>query len=119
MENCFSFVLLLDIYGELLSKGQREVLDMRYNDDLSLSEIAEEIGGVTRQSVSYSMKRGEQRLLELEECLGFAKRLRTLSGGIDKAKTLLADISADYDKDGADDRLKQLDGLLTQIRNGL
>ena len=44
MERSFDFVILLDIYGELLSKGQREALDMRYNADLSLSEIAEETG---------------------------------------------------------------------------
>lgn len=119
MENSFSFVLLLDIYGELLSKGQREVLDMRYNADLSLSEIAEELGGVTRQSVSYSMKKGEQRLLELESCLGFAARLKTLSGGIDKAKTLLSELSEDYDKNGTDGRLKELDLLLSEIRSGL
>lgn len=48
MESVTDFVLLLDIYGELLSKTQREVLDMRCNADLSLSEIAEEMGGVTR-----------------------------------------------------------------------
>ena len=119
MENTFSFVLLLDIYGELLSKGQREVLEMRYNEDLSLAEIADELGGVTRQSVSYSMKKGEQRLLELEGCLGFAARLKALSGELEKAKTLLAEVSADYDKNGTDERLKTLDGLLSEIRNGL
>ena len=35
MERGFDFVILLDIYGELLSKGQREALDMRYNADLA------------------------------------------------------------------------------------
>lgn len=119
MENGFSFVLLLDIYGELLSKGQREVLDMRYNADLSLSEIAEELGGVTRQSVSCSMKKGEQRLLELEECLGFAQRLRALSGELDKAGGILNEIAADYDSDGKDARLKELAGLLVDIRKKL
>ena len=35
---------LLDFYGELLSERKRAVLDMYYNEDYSLSEIADEIG---------------------------------------------------------------------------
>lgn len=115
MERGFDFVILLDIYGELLSKGQREALDMRYNEDLSLSEIAEETGGVTRQSAAYSIRKGEQRLIELEELLGFAKRLKTLSGKLDKAKTLLDDISRDH----RDARLEELKSLLAQIEQEL
>ena len=66
MERSLDFVILLDIYGELLANSQREALDMRYNADLSLAEIAEEMGGVTRQSVVSAIKKGEQRLEELE-----------------------------------------------------
>ena len=84
---------------------------MRYNADLSLSEIAEETGGVTRQSAAYSIKKGEQRLIELEELLGFAKRLKTLSGELGKAKTLLCDISKDY----RDARFGELKELLAKI----
>ena len=72
MERSLDFVILLDIYGELLANSQREALDMRYNADLSLAEIAEEMGGVTRQSVVSAIKKGEQRLEELEQKLGFA-----------------------------------------------
>ncbi len=89
MERSFDIVILLDIYGELLANAQREALDMRYNADLSLSEIAEEMGGVTRQSVVYSIKKGEQRLMELEEKLGFAKRLHSVSAKLEQAETLL------------------------------
>lgn len=59
MERSLDFVILLDIYGELLANSQREALDMRYNADLSLAEIAEEMGGVTRQSVVSAIKKGE------------------------------------------------------------
>lgn len=115
MERGFDFVILLDIYGELLSRGQREALDMRYNADLSLSEIAEETGGVTRQSAAYSIKKGEQRLVELEELLGFAKRLKTLSGELYKAKSLLAEIS----KEHRDTRFEELKELLDKIEREL
>ena len=57
---------LLDFYGETLTQKQREVMEQYYNDDLSLSEIAENFG-ITRQGVRDAIKHGEASLLELEE----------------------------------------------------
>ena len=115
MERSFDFVILLDIYGELLAKAQRDALDMRYNEDLSLSEIAVEMGGITRQSVVYSIKKGEQRLLELEEKLGFAQRLKILSGELSRARELLGSIAEDH----SDERLTELGALISQVQQGL
>ncbi len=115
MEHSFDIVILLDIYGELLSNGQREALDMRYNADLSLAEIAEETGGVTRQSVLYSIRKGEQRLLELEEKLGFAKRFSTLSEKLTRAETTLCEVSEDY----SDRRFEEIGRLLREVKQEL
>ncbi len=115
MERSFDVVILLDIYGELLANSQREALDMRYNADLSLSEIAEEMGGVTRQSVLYSIRKGEQRLMELEEKLGFAGRLHTLSAQLDEAGKLLDEVSADY----SDKRFDEINKLLSAVKREL
>lgn len=115
MERSLDLVILLDIYGELLANSQRQALDMRYNADLSLAEIAEEMGGITRQSVLYSIKKGEQRLFELEEKLGFAKRLRTLSGELEQARELLNGLRSDY----SDERLDRLGGILSEVQQGL
>lgn len=115
MERSLDLVILLDIYGELLANSQRQALDMRYNADLSLAEIAEEMGGITRQSVVDSIKKGEQRLLELEEKLGFAKRLRTLSGELEQAKELLSGLCSDY----SDERLTRLGGILSEVQREL
>lgn len=115
MERSLDIVILLDIYGELLANSQRQALDMRYNADLSLAEIAEEMGGITRQSVLYSIKKGEQRLDEFEKRLGFAKRLRTLSGELEQAKELVGAMKADY----SDERLDRLNGILTEVQQGL
>ncbi len=109
------FVLLLDIYGELLSEGQKKALDMRYNADLSLSEMAEELGGVSRQSASCSVKNGEKRLAELEDKLGFAKRLRTLSKKLQKARAMLGEIC----DDPRDTRFLELYSLLDEIEKEL
>lgn len=60
--------VLLDFYGAMLTEKQRDVIDLYYNQDLSLSEIAEH-EGITRQGVRDSIKRGEVLLFELEDKL--------------------------------------------------
>ena len=60
---------LLDIYGELLTDKQRDMLELYYNDDLSLAEIAEHYE-ISRQGVHDSIKRGEETLNEYERVLG-------------------------------------------------
>jgi len=73
---------LLDIYGSLRKDGQRDVLDLYYNDDLSLSEIGEDTG-ITRQGVRDALKKGEVKLLEFEEKLGFYRKSQKLREGLE------------------------------------
>ncbi|MBQ1186769.1 MAG: DNA-binding protein [Clostridia bacterium] len=68
---------LLDRYGNLLSEKQQRILDGYYNNDLSLSEIAEN-EGITRQGVSDFVKRSEAQLFEFEEKLGLCKVIADL-----------------------------------------
>lgn len=65
--------LLFDFYGDMLTEKQRELFDLYYNDDLSLSEIAENMG-ITRQAVRDSVKRAERTLRAYETRLGLASR---------------------------------------------
>ena len=65
---------LLDFYGELLSERKRTVLDMYYNEDYSLAEIADEIG-ISRQGVRTVIKKAESELFFFEEKLGLASKL--------------------------------------------
>jgi hypothetical protein len=83
--------LLFDFYGETLTEKQRELFDLYYNEDLSLSEIAEH-AGITRQGVRDSIKRGEGIILELEEKVGFAKRYRAVQQGIAQLESLAREI---------------------------
>lgn len=88
---------LLDVYGSFLSQKQREPIMMYYNEDLSLSEIAEN-EGITRQGVSDLIKRAEAQLRELENQCGYCEaflKLKSLSedvraGRSDKLDELLA-----------------------------
>ena len=66
-------VLLLDYYGNMLTDKQRDCFDMRYNQDLSLGEIAEELG-VSRQAVNDNLTRTEALLRRMEETIGCVKR---------------------------------------------
>ncbi len=68
---------LLDFYGDVLTERKRTVLDYYYNDDLSLGEIAEEIG-ISRQGVRELIKKSGDELLFYEEKLGLAQRFRNV-----------------------------------------
>ena len=68
---------LLDFYGEVLTERKKEVLDMYYHEDLSLAEIADQIG-ISRQGVRDLIKKAEEELLFLEEKLGLAKKMVAL-----------------------------------------
>ena len=72
-EKNYQISYLLDFYGNMLTDKQREAIDLYYNEDLSLAEIADHVG-ITRQGVRDAIKRGEDTLLELEEKLGFAAK---------------------------------------------
>ncbi|MBS5660936.1 MAG: DNA-binding protein [Clostridiales bacterium] len=69
--------VLLDYYGGMLTDKQRDVIDLYYNQDLSLAEIAEH-EKISRQGVRDNIKRGEAYLTELEENLHLAKQTVSL-----------------------------------------
>ena len=68
-----TMLLLFDYYGDLLTERQRMCLDMRYNQDMSLAEIAEELG-VSRQGVHDNIIRAEAHLGKMEEKTGCVRR---------------------------------------------
>lgn len=74
MEKNVKVSILCQIYGKLLTTRQSEILQDYYNNDLSLSEIAEN-NGITRQAVSDIIKKGEAKLFEFEEKLLFMKKM--------------------------------------------
>ena len=73
--NAFEIILLYDCYGSMLTDKQREYIEMRYNQDLSLSEIGEMMG-VSRQAVFDNLTRTEALLRRMEENIGCVKRDR-------------------------------------------
>ena len=68
-----TMLLLFDYYGEMLTERQRMCLDLRYNQDLSLAEIAEELG-VSCQGVHDNIIRAEAHLQKMEAKTGCVRR---------------------------------------------
>ena len=83
--------LLLDFYGEMLTDKQREVIELYYNEDLSLSEMAVYFD-ISRQGVRDNIKRAEASLLEFEEKLKLVKKFGECREGIDKIVSNAKDI---------------------------
>lgn len=73
MEELFEISLLLDFYGQLITRRQYEVLDLHYNSDYSLGEIAQNLN-ISRQGVYDNIKRGRAALAEMEQKLGLVGR---------------------------------------------
>ena len=98
--------VLCDIYSSLLPEKQRMALEYYYNDDLSLSEIAEH-AGISRQGVRDQIKHAEAQILELENALHlYEKSLRT-----EKILDELSDIAKDTDNDRLTLLIKELRGI--------
>lgn len=87
---------LIDIYGNALSDRQKDVVDLYYNEDLSLAEISEHCG-ITRQGVRDAIRHGVETLHSLETALGFKEKTESIqklavdiqtSGDIEEAHRL-------------------------------
>ena len=86
MPKDLSISALLDFYGPFLSEKQRNLLHHYYNEDLSLSEIAEN-EQITRQGVRDLIKRGELQLKRYEEECGWCENVLSLQAVLDSDKT--------------------------------
>ena len=80
--------VLLDFYGEMLTEKQREVVELYYNEDLSLAEIAENYG-ITRQGVRDVIVRAEAILTELEDKTGIIKRFHKMQDQFQELQSCL------------------------------
>lgn len=83
--------MLLDFYGELLTDKQRECFDLHYNEDLSLAEIAEQLG-ISRQGVWDNIRRAEASLQAVEEKTGLIRRFAATRQSLDRLEGYVAEL---------------------------
>ena len=98
MEKNMQVSLLFDFYGSLLKDQQQEAVSLYYNDDLSLSEISEQLG-ITRQGVRDCIKRAESRLFLYEEKLGLLRRFQETERGLLEIESLARELETEYDRE--------------------
>ena len=111
MEKNVEVSMLCQIYGKLLTQKQYECIDDYYNQDLSLSEIAEN-NQITRQAVRDIIKKGESKLFEFEEKLLFMKRM------LDQEKQI-QEILLELSKIQETSSDKKIEKILNNIRKEL
>lgn len=93
MDELFTISLLLDFYGQMITKRQYEILDLHYNNDYSLGEIAQELK-ISRQGVHDNIKRGKASLYEMEQKLGLAARFQRQKVKASEILKILKEIDA-------------------------
>ena len=91
--SAYEMTLLFDYYGSMLTEKQKEYFDMRYNQDLSLSEIGE-LQGVSRQAVFDNLTRTEALLRRMEENIGCIKRDMLLRKAVEEISDAAAALEA-------------------------
>ena len=113
--DALEMALLFDYYGGMLTEKQRDCFDMRYNQDLSLGEIAE-MTGVSRQAVFDNLTRTEALLRRMEENIGCVKRdminRKAVQEILDAATVL--DASSDPACISASERIKRAAHMLEE-----
>lgn len=107
----FRMTMLFDFYGELLTDRQKEFYDLYYNEDLSLSEIAENYG-ISRQGVRDVIVRAENYMTEIEDKTGLIKRFMQLQPHVKKITDAAEQIKQLNFRRYEDRQLEELAGVI-------
>ena len=110
----YRMALLFDFYGDTLTERQKEFYDLYYNEDLSLSEIAENYG-ISRQGVRDVIVRAEAALTELEDKTGIIRRFHVMQ---DQLSGLLTDVDAIAQRNAQlyqDNEIETLTGRINSV----
>lgn len=111
MEEKIKISILCQIYGKLLTEKQHQILDDYYNNDLSLSEIAEN-NNITRQAVNDVINKGKNKLIEIEEKLLFMDKILNQEKTIEK---IIKELSKSENKELTKTQIEKITKQLKQL----
>lgn len=103
----YRMTMLYDFYGELLTDRQKEFFDYYYNDDLSLSEIAEN-AGISRQGVRDVIVRAEGIMQEVEDKTHIIQRFEQMRAHLESISVAAGEIKTLNHRQYEDDKLTEL-----------
>ena len=83
--------LLHDFYGELLTDKQKEIYELFYQNDMSLTEIGAQLG-ISRQAVRDQLKRTEKILSEYEDKLRLVERFMANKSSAGRIRKLIDEL---------------------------
>ena len=109
----YRMTMLFDFYGELLTERQKEFFDLYYNEDLSLSEIAEN-AGISRQGVRDVIVRAEAQMTEVEDKTGLVKRFLQMRTHLDRIEAAANEIETINYRQYENPRLGDLSGQIRE-----
>lgn len=120
LEKTIEISMLYDFYSQLLTEKQQEMIDLYYNQDFSLGEIAE-VFEVSRQAVYDTLKRTEKILYEYEDKLKlvqlFAKRSEAIEKVLKGVIRLEEKLQQEASKNEVKAHLEDIKGLLSDMLN--
>ena len=85
VEEKIRICILLEIYGTLLTEKQREFMDLYYNEDIGISEIAQN-NEITRQAVKTILTKSTKKLNQYEKQLNFMEKEEKIKKSLKKLK---------------------------------
>lgn len=114
----YRMALLYDFYGDMLTDRQKEFYDLYYNEDLSLTEIAENYG-ITRQGVRDVIVRAEAILTELEDKTGIIRRFHKMQEQFSQIERAVDTIAQRNDERYQDDTVEELCNQVKRVLSQL
>lgn len=119
IDKTIEIALLYDFYSHLLTDKQQEMIDLYYNQDLSLGEIAETFQ-ISRQAVYDTIKRTEKILYEYENKLRLIqitnKKTEDCEKLLEQLSILEAKVNADISKS---EIISYVEGIKSELREML
>lgn len=115
-EKNLNISLLLDFYGDILTERQNEMLNMYYNEDCSLAEIADSFS-ISRQGVRSVLKKSENVLVDMENKLQLASRFLKMREKSSEIASMLQNINNDINNDEISSKIHTLIEQIKEMAN--
>lgn len=106
--------LLHDFYGQLLTKRQREVMELYHEENLTLSEIAQEIS-ISRQGVHDALKNAEKALLNYEKKLRLVEKFQESRQAMNQIDGIIDELAAESRDEKLTDKLKTIKTIIDEL----